>query len=73
MRAGSGRVGDNTFFKYGIKIASGACNRIVDNDIVGGQDGNAIGIQAQATDKGYYNDLHADYPPPTCNASNGNY
>jgi nitrous oxidase accessory protein NosD len=68
-----GTLGDNTFFNYGIRIASGARNRIVDNDIVGGRDGYAIGIQAQATDKCYHNDLRADYPPLTCDASNGIY
>lgn len=68
-----GTLGDNTYFNYGIKVATGARNRITGNHIVGGQDGYAIGIQAQATDKCYHNDLRADYPPLTCDAANGNY
>ena len=68
-----GSLGASTWFNYGIKVNTGARTRITGNNIVGGLDGYAIGIQAPATDKCYHNDLRADYPPLTCDDTHGNY
>jgi hypothetical protein len=64
-------VGGN--YNYGISIASGKWNRLVDNHIVGVGEIWDVGIVGMSGDTCFHNYVRTDYQTINCDASAGNY